>query len=276
MAFHGKQGPKPHHAKPWDNDEARKAAKMGSVRDFFKPPPKPGRPAATGLPAKKRGRPPATPEVTLLPTSLGADSSGTPPQQETPTMPSQGSSQTGKRGAASMLGVKLQRTSYSRKDPYSLQRLRKAVEDWDNKSGPLFNHLESGMALPMKDYAASVGMPYKTFHAYARAEIGKRKAMGSSVGKKRVFTDEEEQFVVDVVRRHDRGNDGLNNRQAVDKLHDLRPDMNRKSVMNTFDRTIRPCRKSELTGIVKANSTTVKRTAINVPQQWRWHTVSAA
>ena len=54
-------------------------------------------------------------------------------------MPSQGSSQTGKRGAASMLGVKLQRTSYSRKDPDSLQRLRKAVEDWDDKSGPLFN-----------------------------------------------------------------------------------------------------------------------------------------
>ena len=52
-----------------------------------------------------------------------------------------------------MLGVKLQRTS--RKDPNSMQRLRKAVEDWDNKSGPLFNHLESGMALPMKDYAAS-------------------------------------------------------------------------------------------------------------------------
>ena len=49
-----------------------------------------------------------------------------------------------------MLGVKLQRTS--RKDPNSMQRLRKAVEDWDNKSGPLFNHLESGMALPMKDY----------------------------------------------------------------------------------------------------------------------------
>ena len=63
-----------------------------------------------------------------------------------------------------MLGVKLQRTSYSRKDPDSLERLRKAVEDWDNKSGPLFNHLESGMALPMKDYAASVGIPYQTFH----------------------------------------------------------------------------------------------------------------
>ena len=60
-----------------------------------------------------------------------------------------------------MLGVKLQRTSYSRKDPESLQRLRKAVEDWDNKSGPLFNHLESGMVLPMKDYAASVGIPYQ-------------------------------------------------------------------------------------------------------------------
>ena len=126
----------------------------------------------------------------------------------------------------------------------------------------------------MKDYAARVGIPYQTLHSYARPDKGKRKALGSSVGKQRVFTAEEEQFVVDVVRRHDRGNDGLNKMQCVDKLHELRPSLPRKSVINAFDRTIRPSRDTEITGIIKANSTTMKRTAINVPQQWRWHTVS--
>ena len=43
------------------------------------------------------------------------------------------------------------------------------------------------------------------------------------------------------------------------------------TVRKAFDRTIRPHHKEELTGIVKANPTTVKRTAITVPQQYRWH-----
>ena len=60
--------------------------------------------------------------------------------------------------------MKLQQT----KDPDSMQRLRKAVEDWDNKSGPLFNHLsESGMALPMKDYAASFTV-HTFLHSYTQ------------------------------------------------------------------------------------------------------------
>ena len=101
--------------------------------------------------------------------------------------------------------------------------------------------------------------------------LGKRKLLGISVGKQPLYNVEEQQFGVDVIRRHDRGNDGLNKRQCIDKLHDMRPDLTRKSVTNAFDRTIRPQHKEVLTGIVKANPTTVKRTAITVAQQWRWH-----
>ena len=127
----------------------------------------------------------------------------------------------------------------------------------------------------MKSFASIVGIPYKTFYDYANSNKGKRKVLGATVGRKRSFTADEEQFAVDVVRRYDRGNDGKNKRQCIDLLHDLRPDLKRKSVANCFDRTIRPSHGSTLTGIIKANATTVKRTAITVPQQWRWHTVSA-
>jgi hypothetical protein len=65
-------------------------------------------------------------------------------------------------------------------------------------------------------------------------------------------------------------------RECVDMMHDLRPDLKRKAVQQAFDRTVRPKHKKELTGIVKANATTVKRTVITVPQQYRWHMVSAA
>ena len=51
-------------------------------------------------------------------------------------------------------------------------------------------------------------------------------------------------------------------------MHDLRPDLKRKAVQQAFDRTVRPKHKKELTGIVKANATTVKRTVITVPQQY--------
>jgi hypothetical protein len=47
---------------PWASDDQRLAGGFGSMLDFFTPPPKPpqvGRPA--GVPAKKRGRPPAAP-----------------------------------------------------------------------------------------------------------------------------------------------------------------------------------------------------------------------
>jgi hypothetical protein len=49
---------------PWASDDQRLAGGFGSMLDFFTPPPKPpqvGRPA--GVPAKKRGRPPAAPVI---------------------------------------------------------------------------------------------------------------------------------------------------------------------------------------------------------------------
>ena len=82
--------------------------------------------------------------------------------------------------------------------------------------------------MPLKRYAPLVEIPYTTLIDYCRPEVGKRKALGTSVGKQPLFSAEQQQFAVDVFRRHDRGNDGLNKRQCVDKLHDMRPDLNRK------------------------------------------------
>ena len=48
----------------------------------------------------------------------------------------------------------------------------------------------------------------------------------------------------------------------------------RRQTEAAFDRTVRePEHKDLLTGIVKAEATTWKRSAITIPQQYRWHMV---
>ena len=248
-----KEPKRSHHAKPPAVDPTSK-----KISDFFlkpPPPPKVGRPLG---PAKKRGRPPESlesPEPTPAPQ----------PGREVEAVAT-GAPSLGKRAAATLIGTNLKRTNWGKGE--ALQRMTEAVTDWDGKTGTF---LVANPTMALKQYAKCVNIPYQTLVDYCSADKDKRKLLGSSVGKPPLFSVEDQQFAVDVIRRHDRGNDGLNKRECVDKLHDMKPELSRKSVSNAFDRTVRPGHKEQLTGIVKANATTVKRTAITVPQQYRWH-----
>ena len=137
------------------------------------------------------------------------------------------------------MGVKLKRTNWGQGEP--LVRLTKAVEVWDAKTGDI---LEANPTMTLKAYAAAVEIPYPTMQDYACKDLGKRHALGTRLGKAPLFTQQQQQFVVDVIVRHDRGNDGLNKRQCVDQLSDLRPDLPRKKVVAAFDRTVRTVRCS--------------------------------
>ena len=249
MAFMANAVPKrSHHARKHETEERSK-----SITDFFSPPPKAGRPRAS-VPPKKRGPPPAVREA------LAATPDPVTPAVH-PFLP------TGKRAAAALLDVKLTRVNWGRGE--GLQRMTQAINDWDNKTGCF---LEAEKTMPLPRYAELVSIPFPTLAQYVCSDLGKRKVLGKSVGKQPLFSADERQFGVDVIRIHDRGNDGLNKREAVDKFHDMRPDLKRQAVAQAFDRTVRP-QSAELTGIIKANPTTVKRTAITVPQQYRWHMV---
>eukprot|EP00966_Prymnesium_polylepis_P155365 3588403-Prymnesium_polylepis.1 len=78
-------------------------------------------------------------------------------------------------------------------------------------------------------------------------------------------------FVVDVMRRRDRGNEGMSRRDGIQMVQDLQPELNSKQAAHQFDRQVRGKHKEELTGIVKAEATTTKRSAVTVDQQFRWH-----
>ena len=92
--------------------------------------------------------------------------------------------------------------------------------------------------MPLKHYAARVGIPYPTLQEYCRSDKGKRTVLGSSVGTASLFSDEQQQFAVDVIVRHDRGNDGLNRRRCIDVLHDLQPGLKRKMSLSTLTITL--------------------------------------
>ena len=269
--FDGKPGAPPKRSHHKKREPPSKTFK--TMRSFFTlppPPPKPGRPA--GVPFKKRGRPaaslinPSTAPVMLpLATSPAASSSDAPASTSTSGSEPSGPSG-GKRAAAALIGAKLKRINWGQGEP--LERLTQAVTDWDAKSGAI---LEADKAMSLKDYALRVSIPYPTLHDYAKPNQAKRKELGRSVGKPPLYDEAHQQFAVDVIRRHDRGNDGLSRRGCIDLLHDLQPQNKRKNVAAAFDRTVRPHHKAELTGIIQANATTSKRTAITVPQQFRWH-----
>ena len=142
-----------------------------------------------------------------------------------------------------------------------------AVNNWLERKGDI---ITADSAISLKHYASRVDISHETLRKYVCADVGKRRVLGACAGSLPVISVDTEQFTVDVIRRKDRANDGLNRREAVDMLQDLRPDLKRTQLMRAFDRNIRRKNADVMTGIVKAQASTVKRSAITVPQQYRW------
>lgn len=92
--------------------------------------------------------------------------------------------------------------------------MAKAVHEWDSKTGRC-----ASPSMGMESFASIVGIPYKTFKAYACQDKSKRRTLGVSTGPERkLFSKEDSKFIADVARRHDRSNDGLTNKQLLDKI----------------------------------------------------------
>mmetsp|Transcript_23801 Transcript_23801/g.54147 ORF Transcript_23801/g.54147 Transcript_23801/m.54147 type:complete len:246 (-) Transcript_23801:80-817(-) len=188
------------------------------LTSFFKspppPPPGPGRPPK---PPEKRGRPASTPATT---TKKPAPAARSPPPAipvaPRPTSP---------------------RIDWSTGEP--LKRLTVAVNNWLERKGDI---ITADSSISLKHYASRVDISHETLRKYVCADVGKRRVLGACAGSLPVISVDTEQFTVDVIRRKDRANDGLNRREAVDMLQDLRPDLKRTQLMRAFDRNI--CRKN--------------------------------
>jgi hypothetical protein len=169
--------------------------------------------------------------------------------------------------SAPAVAVPRKRINWSKGD--NLEKLSRAVNDWLHKDGAL---LTENPDMSLWEFSRRVAIPIATLHKYVNPDQSRRQALGSSAGHPSLVNGETQQVCVDVLRRYDRGNDGKNSRQAQDMLQDMVPALSREQARNVFRRTIHPSYKDVLTNVVKAQASTTKRSAITVPQQYRWHT----
>ena len=242
------------------------ALKATQIGDFFTPLPKPaqarcpGRPPSTSK-AKGRGRP----TIVSPATAASSEAVGSSAHRATTGAAASIHHQSSASHGASSSHKKEKRENHGAGE--ALQRLTVAVHEFLEKSG---RYLEWGRPSTER-FSALVDIPYETFRKYVCADKGKRRVVGASVGKKRILKAEDEQFVVDVLRRRDRGNDAMTKKGIVDMIQDIVPGLQRRAAQQAFDRNVREKHSDVLTGIVKAQASTCKRSAITVPQQYRWH-----
>ena len=102
------------------------------------------------------------------------------------------------------------------------KRMTIAVEDWLEKKGNALD--ENGEAIALKSYSRIVNIPYKTLEKYVIPDPSKRRQLGKSVGKKPILDASDRKFMTDVLRRADRGNEGMNRSKAIDTMQELYPE----------------------------------------------------
>ena len=217
----------------------------GTIGSFFGAVPTRGRPRGTTKKTPHAGRPRA---AEASPGSAASEAA----QQRllaTPAPP---------RGAQAVR-IKFRRQSYDEDPHYTL--LANALQVWHAK----LKSEKTQQALRM--FAVTEEIPYSTLKKYV---YGVRK-LGTRPGKPGLLNKDEGRFVCDVLRRYDRGNDGQGITKAVDIVREIRPQLTRKQAADCFRRTIRRNWARVLSGPVKAQATTTKRTGVTVEQQYRWH-----
>jgi hypothetical protein len=127
-------------------------------------------------------------------------------------------------------GNKPKRTNWSAGD--ARIKMEQASIDWENKTGDCHKDMS------FKAFAKMTGIPRATLLMHVHWDPQKRLGINSSAGRPSVLKPKAQQFVVDFIRRRDRGNDGLTYRAAVDLVLEVAPLLSRKQAENTLRRTI--------------------------------------
>jgi hypothetical protein len=163
------------------------------------------------------------------------------------------------------LQVKKTRTNWSKGE--DLRRLQEAVNAWNVKSERTLD--SNAEPMTRNAFANLNGIPPETFRKYVQQQ--NPRVVGNSVGTKAIITKKDSQFVADVLRRADRGNDGKTRHQALDLIQEVKPNISFVQAENHFQHTFRGHHRDEIKQRpVKTQMTTTKRSAITVKQQYRW------
>jgi len=152
--------------------------------------------------------------------------------------------------------------------------LEAALGEWNSKSG----RFREGMLL--RTFANVVGISKSNLSRRTAKHTGESgrgpDLTGAGQGRKPLVSKKQQQLIVDVVRRHDRGNEPLTPRAVVNLVTQLVPISNVQAA-DHVRRTMRPNHRDEITNLVKPQATSTKRSGVTIQSQHFWHlTVDAA
>ena len=137
-----------------------------------------------------------------------------------------------------------------------------AMQEWVGKTGRAHDNPS------VREFSLRVSIARATFMRYANAQDPIAAVKDTSgVGRPQLLRRAEGSFIVTVLRRLDRANKGKDQKEAVDVGVQLRPDLNKTQIRDSFRRTIRPANRDVLTGRVRMQMTTTERTACTVKEE---------
>jgi hypothetical protein len=96
-------------------------------------------------------------------------------------------------------------------------KMEQATLDWENKTGQCTKDMS------FRTFAKTMGISRKTLWMHIHPDLNQRVSIGSVAGSQSLIKQNAQQFVVDVIRRHDRGNDCLSSRGAIDVVREIAP-----------------------------------------------------
>ena len=140
-----------------------------------------------------------------------------------------------------------------------------AVKEWDNARPDLNNK-----PISMKTYAASKGMPYATFHAYARTDKENCNPLGAHVGRRALLNDRQSEVVCQAAIRAGRANMCLTPMQLQEKIGQVEPSLSEKQIINHRQTFSKKHKKRLKPKSVMAQKTTSRRSQHTLARQFRW------
>ena len=240
---------------------------MQRMSEFFKPvraSPAPGRPKkhGGGRPLSSTDAPPDPPVPPLLP-ALPAAASDVVPEP----------------------AAKKTRANYDVPGP-NKERMDAAVTEWVDGVKP--EDLATGKEVSQNKFAQSRRLPPSTFSKKVSAYQGSTQtftagdapAAAARAGAKRprgrysVVSYERKVFIADAIVRADRANNGMTSGAIHEMVGTLCPTLSLEQCKGAFKKIKRqPEFKERLTGVIRAQKSTTKRSGITIEQQYRWHKV---
>ena len=96
-----------------------------------------------------------------------------------------------------------------------------------------------GSPLSLRQYSATVGVPYPTIKKYTAANAQKRAKLGATVGPSITHLGKDDVKLIErCVVRHDRANDPKDISSCIDMVQDLNPNLSRRQAGDQWRRRI--------------------------------------